>query len=60
MKKTIQLLILIATLITFLPLTGFGVYFDEDEQKCLRYRDATSILDISYAYLFMIFGKIIY
>ncbi|XP_055384269.1 uncharacterized protein LOC129613945 [Condylostylus longicornis] len=58
-KRTIQFLISMATIITFLPLIGFGVYYEETKHKCLRYRDATMFWDMTYAYIFMIFGTLL-
>ncbi|RZC34731.1 rhodopsin, GQ-coupled [Asbolus verrucosus] len=40
-------------LLTYLPLFGFGLYYDG---KCCRYRDATKLLDQIYAYMFLVFG----
>ena len=40
-----------------LPFLGFGLYFQHDIHKCMRYRDASKPLDIAYAYLFFVFGK---
>lgn len=56
-RKTINGLIFIATIITFLPFIGFGTYFDEEKRECRRYRDAETLWDKSYAVLFMAFGK---
>ncbi|KAK9890235.1 hypothetical protein WA026_010348 [Henosepilachna vigintioctopunctata] len=39
---------------TCLPLIGFGAYHKDGQ--CLRYRDATTVRDKVYAYLFFVFG----
>ncbi|KAL3289369.1 hypothetical protein HHI36_022804 [Cryptolaemus montrouzieri] len=39
---------------TFLPLIGFGSYYADGE--CVRYRDARTLPDKIYAYLFFVFG----
>ncbi|XP_045482233.1 prostaglandin E2 receptor EP3 subtype [Harmonia axyridis] len=39
---------------TFLPLVGFGSYYKDG--ACSRYRDATTVRDKIYAYLFFVFG----
>lgn len=41
---------------TFLPLVGFGSYYKDG--NCSRYRDATTVRDKIYAYLFFVFGKL--
>ncbi|XP_044256138.1 prostaglandin E2 receptor EP2 subtype [Tribolium madens] len=40
-------------LLTYLPLLGFGLYYNG---KCCRYRDATELRDQIYAYMFLVFG----
>uniref|UniRef100_W8B449 Prostacyclin receptor n=3 Tax=Ceratitis capitata TaxID=7213 RepID=W8B449_CERCA len=58
-RKTINSLVLIAVVITFLPFTGFGAYIDESDPenpKCLRYRDAEGFWNKAYSVLFMLFG----
>lgn len=59
-RKAINILIFIAVIITFLPLCGFGAYIDmsdENNIKCLRYRDAKGFWNKTYSVLFMLFGK---
>nr|CAD27927.1 putative G-protein coupled receptor [Anopheles gambiae] len=57
-RKSIFILWGIGAFITFLPLFGFGVYFDERKQTCVRYRSATEPIDVAYAYLFFAVGKL--
>ncbi|XP_055914576.1 rhodopsin, GQ-coupled-like [Eupeodes corollae] len=49
----------VAGIITFLPFFGFGIYFDDETKKCLRYREAKTLSDRGYAILFLIFGSLI-
>ncbi|XP_036337193.1 prostaglandin D2 receptor-like isoform X2 [Rhagoletis pomonella] len=61
-RKTINSLVLIAVIITFLPFIGFGAYIDESDPenpKCLRYRDAEGFLNKTYSVLFMLFGTLL-
>lgn len=58
-RNAILALTLVAGIITFFPLFGFGIYFDEKTKQCLRYREATNQQDRAYAILFLIFGSII-
>ncbi|XP_055911347.1 prostaglandin D2 receptor [Eupeodes corollae] len=58
-RKTIHVLIAVATVITFLPFVGFGVYFNEKTRQCQRYREAETLWDKSYAVLFMAFGSLL-
>ena len=46
-----------AAILTFAPLFGVGIYYDEYEKKCLRYRDADDIVDVTYAFVFFFVGK---
>ncbi|XP_054270160.1 prostaglandin D2 receptor [Macrosteles quadrilineatus] len=39
-----------------LPFLGFGLYFEPQTAKCVRYRLAKRPVDIAYAYLFLSFG----
>ncbi|XP_055841980.1 prostaglandin D2 receptor [Episyrphus balteatus] len=55
-RQTIHVLIAVATVITFLPFVGFGVYFNEKTRQCQRYREAETLWDKSYAVLFLAFG----
>ncbi|KAF5276676.1 hypothetical protein FQA39_LY06480 [Lamprigera yunnana] len=43
--------------VTYLPLLGFGQYYDDG--RCIRYREATAYKDIIYAYTFFMFGSAI-
>jgi prostaglandin E receptor 4 len=52
-------------LLTYLPLFGFGLYYSDGSEtgtggRCCRYRDATKLLDQIYAYLFLVFGKLLF
>ncbi|XP_014089457.1 prostaglandin D2 receptor [Bactrocera oleae] len=61
-RKTINSLVLIAVVITFLPFIGFGAYIDESDPenpKCLRYRDAEGFWNKTYSVLFMLFGSLL-
>ncbi|XP_038120705.1 prostaglandin E2 receptor EP4 subtype isoform X2 [Culex quinquefasciatus] len=58
-RRSIFLLWAIGAFFTFLPLFGFGIYFDEAKNVCLRYRDATDPTDVAYAYLFFTVGIIL-
>ncbi|XP_065166382.1 melanopsin isoform X2 [Atheta coriaria] len=52
--RTIFLLWVFAALLTYTPFFGFGLFYENG--KCCRYRQATEVLDIVYAYLFLLFG----
>ncbi|XP_043279985.1 prostaglandin E2 receptor EP2 subtype [Venturia canescens] len=43
--------------LTSLPLFGFGVYYHGG--KCIRYRQATEIIDITYAYVWFFCGTVL-
>ncbi|CAD7002893.1 unnamed protein product [Ceratitis capitata] len=61
-RKTINLFLLIAVVVTFLPFIGFGTYIDESDPenpKCLRYRDAEGFWNKAYSVLFMTFGTLL-
>lgn len=58
-RNAILALTLLAGIITFFPLFGFGIYFDEKTKQCLRYKEAKTQQDRAYAILFLIFGCII-
>ncbi|XP_035773085.1 prostaglandin E2 receptor EP4 subtype-like [Anopheles albimanus] len=58
-RKSIFILWTIGAFITFLPLFGFGIYFDEKKQTCVRYKSATEPMDIAYAYLFFSVGIVL-
>ncbi|XP_034483605.1 prostacyclin receptor [Drosophila innubila] len=58
-QRTIQCILVVALIVTFLPFFGFGAYIDKsnpDKLQCIRYRDATGIMNNSYSILFMVFG----
>lgn len=57
MYRLIISLWLIAALLTFMPVFGFGIYFNEKETKCERYRDATKPLDVAYAFILFFMGN---
>lgn len=48
-----------STVWTCLPFTGFGLYYDEGSQKCVRYRSATELHDIVYAYSMFTLGMLL-
>ncbi|XP_018320628.1 prostaglandin E2 receptor EP3 subtype [Agrilus planipennis] len=56
-KRTIFGLWLSAFVLTYLPLLGFGLYYENG--KCCRYRDAKEIKDIVYAYVFCFIGTML-
>ncbi|XP_017059016.1 prostaglandin D2 receptor [Drosophila ficusphila] len=61
-RKSINSILIVAVIITFLPFVGFGAYIDEsnpDRLKCIRYRDAPGVWNKSYAVLFMVFGTLL-
>ncbi|XP_044312602.1 prostaglandin D2 receptor [Drosophila rhopaloa] len=61
-RKSINSILIVAVIITFLPFVGFGAYIDEsdpDKLKCIRYRDAEGVWNKSYAVLFMVFGTLL-
>lgn len=58
-RRSIFLLWAVGAFFTFLPLFGFGIYFDERKQTCIRYRDATDPTNVAYAYLFFSVGIIL-
>ncbi|XP_065087276.1 prostaglandin E2 receptor EP4 subtype isoform X2 [Ochlerotatus camptorhynchus] len=58
-RRSIFLLWAVGAFFTFLPLFGFGIYYDEGKQTCIRYRDATDPKDVAYAYLFFAVGIIL-
>ncbi|XP_050101109.1 prostaglandin E2 receptor EP4 subtype isoform X2 [Anopheles aquasalis] len=58
-RKSIFILWTIGAFITFLPLFGFGIYFDEKRKTCVRYKSATEPMDVAYAYLFFSVGIVL-
>ncbi|ETN57974.1 hypothetical protein AND_010435 [Anopheles darlingi] len=58
-RKSIFILWTIGAFITFLPLFGFGIYFDEKKKACVRYKSATEPMDVAYAYLFFSVGIVL-
>ncbi|KAH8329655.1 hypothetical protein KR074_007023 [Drosophila pseudoananassae] len=61
-RKSINIILLVAVIITFLPFAGFGAYIDESDEKnlrCIRYRDAEGAWNKAYAVLFMVFGTLL-
>ncbi|XP_017782264.1 PREDICTED: cannabinoid receptor 1 isoform X2 [Nicrophorus vespilloides] len=54
LKRVIFSLWTFAALLTLMPLFGFGLFYEDG--KCHRYREATQLRDIIYAYLFFTFG----
>lgn len=45
-----------AALLSVCPLAGFGAYFNETTNTCLRYRDGREPIDVAYAFTFFSFG----
>lgn len=62
LKRFVCCLWLSAVILTYLPLFGFGLYYDYDagqgKEKCTRFRYAVDLKDKIYAYLFFTFGKL--
>lgn len=56
MKRLIFILWTFVAVISFAPVSGFGIFCDENEKKCERYRDATKPLDVAYAFIFFFIG----
>ncbi|KAL2727589.1 prostaglandin E2 receptor EP2 subtype isoform X1 [Vespula maculifrons] len=48
---------LAALSLTSLPVLGFGLYYKDDH--CVRYREATELTDIAYAYVWFVFGTLL-
>ncbi|CAH1153502.1 unnamed protein product [Phaedon cochleariae] len=48
---------LTAVMLVYMPLFGFGLYYDAQKQRCTRFRHATELRDKIYAYLFFAFGS---
>lgn len=57
MYRLIIILWSLVCVLSFSPVVGFGVFYDEKKKKCERYRDATEPLDVTYAFLFFFAGK---
>ncbi|EDV40502.1 uncharacterized protein Dana_GF10543 [Drosophila ananassae] len=61
-RKSINIILIVAVIITFLPFVGFGAYIDDSDKnhlKCIRYRDAEGAWNKAYAVLFMVFGTLL-
>ncbi|KAJ8918661.1 hypothetical protein NQ315_014980 [Exocentrus adspersus] len=60
LKRFLFCLWLTAVTLTYLPLFGFGLYYDPDaapeKEICSRFRYAVEVKDIVYAFLFFGFG----
>lgn len=56
-KRLIFIMWTSCALLTFAPAFGFGIFYDANEKKCERYRDAEDPFDIAYAFLFFFVGK---
>lgn len=54
--RAIVILWITGAAVTCLPFANFGLFYNS-EIGCLRYRDATEMKDIIYAYIFFVFGK---
>lgn len=62
MYRLIIMLWLIAGILTFMPVFGFGIFHIKNDErdgkeKCLRYRDATEPWDKAYAFIFFFMGN---
>ncbi|XP_015910136.1 prostaglandin E2 receptor EP3 subtype-like isoform X2 [Parasteatoda tepidariorum] len=60
-KRAIFTLWMIALFLVCLPFTGFGLYYDEStsitgRSRCKRYRSASELSDIVYAFVVFAFG----
>lgn len=55
--KTLIGFSVLAALLSIGPLAGFGVYFSEETNTCLRYRDGRDPIDVAYAFTFFSFGE---
>ncbi|XP_023033158.1 prostaglandin D2 receptor [Drosophila willistoni] len=62
-RKTVNIIIIVAFVVTCLPLLGFGAYIDVETNpnipKCIRYRDASGAWNKAYAIFFMVFGTLL-
>ncbi|XP_050532385.1 rhodopsin, GQ-coupled isoform X2 [Daktulosphaira vitifoliae] len=56
LKRMMILLWLGVLCLVCAPFFGFGLYWDEDSQTCVRYRLAKKPLDILYAYMYFSYG----
>ncbi|KAF7268543.1 hypothetical protein GWI33_018415 [Rhynchophorus ferrugineus] len=56
LKRTLCCLWLGALILTYLPLFGFGLYYDFKERSCTRYRYAVEFTDKIYAWFFFAVG----
>lgn len=58
-KKSIVIMWFSCALITFSPIVGFGVYFEDGKsRKCQRYRNASQGFDVVYAWMLFILGSL--
>jgi prostaglandin E receptor 4 len=60
LRRILFFFTIVALALCFLPFVGFGTYIDWTTNKCVRYRDATDPLDISYAFIFFTFGESVF
>ncbi|VEN64579.1 unnamed protein product [Callosobruchus maculatus] len=56
LKRLLCGLWLTAVILTYLPLFGFGLYYNKDKNECDRFRYAVEVKDKIYAHLFFAFG----
>ncbi|XP_047103872.1 prostaglandin E2 receptor EP4 subtype [Schistocerca piceifrons] len=56
-KQSIFILWAVVLVLVCLPLTGFGIYFEDG--KCVRLRKAKAPEDVAYAYLYFTFGTVL-
>lgn len=57
--KTLIGFCIFAALLSVCPLAGFGAYFSEATNACVRYRDGRDPIDVAYAFTFFSFGNTI-
>ncbi|XP_023935227.2 prostaglandin E2 receptor EP2 subtype isoform X1 [Bicyclus anynana] len=48
-----------AAALTCAPMLGLGLYYDADNHKCKRYREATHGVDFAYAVFYVMFGTLL-
>nr|QDO79407.1 prostaglandin E2 receptor [Manduca sexta] len=48
-----------AAILTCAPVFGLGLYYDEKQGRCLRYREAVTTTDFIYAVFYVIFGTLL-
>lgn len=59
LRKGTIILWLLNLLVVCMPFAGFGAYYDDRTNTCVRYKNATLPKDVAYAYLYMTFGALL-